>query len=168
MATDSYYGIGRIARMGRVAKVAVVVVLVVVVIGAGIYLSSLGQGPVGPTSLLVTTTGGPCTATPDLNEVGIPQNYNYQACLGLGGRVAYGFVITAAFGLTFDGKVLSQYPVKVELVNLNGVGGIMFLKNSTTDAQFKDIESQSGNQYEVVISNETPQNNTFSLAVDVK
>jgi hypothetical protein len=64
--------------------------------------------------------------------------------------------------------VLSQYPVKVELVNLNGVGGIMFLKNSTTDAQFKDIESASGNQYEVVISNVTPQNNTFSLSVDVK
>jgi hypothetical protein len=168
MATGSYYGIGRIARMGRVAKVAVVVVLAVVVIGAGVYLSSLDQTPTGPTSLLVTTTGGPCTASPDLNEVGIPQNYYYEQCLGLGDRVSYGFLITASFGLTFGGKVLSQYPVKVELVNLNGVGGIMFLKNSTTDAQFKDIESASGNQYEVVISNVTPQNNTFSLSVDVK
>jgi hypothetical protein len=169
MATGSYHGIGRIARMGRVAKVAVVVVLALVVIGAGVYLSSLGQTPTaGPTSLLVTTTGGPCTATPDLNEVGVPQNYNYEGCLRLGGEVSYGFLITASFGLTLAGTVLSQYPVKVVLVNLNGVGGIMYLKNSTTDAQFRDIESQSGNQYEVVISNVTPQNNSISVAVQIK
>jgi hypothetical protein len=154
--------------MGRVAKVAVVVILAIVIIGAGVYINSLGQKTVETSSLVVTTTGGPCTATPDIREVPLPENFNYQGCLILGARVAYGFLITASFGLTLAGTVLSQYPVKVTLVNLNGIGGIMYLKDNTTDAQFKDIESASGNQYEVVISNASPQNNSISLSVQIK